>query len=66
MNSGWGTNANANELATVAASAGAFPLTVGSRDAALLLTLAPGTYTALLNGVSDTSGIALLEVYEVP
>ena len=37
-----------------------------SRDAALLLTLAPGNYTALLSGTGDTSGIALLEVYEVP
>ncbi len=65
-NSGWGASANAVDLAAAAAQVGAFPLAAGSRDAALLLTLAPGNYTALLSGTGDTSGIALLEVYEVP
>jgi pectinesterase len=33
------------------------------REAALVLTLAPGTYTAIVNGRSSTSGVALVEVY---
>ena len=33
--------------------------------AALLLTLSPGSYTALVPGASSGSGITLLEVYDV-
>ena len=46
-------------------NAGGFSLVFGSEDAALLLWLEPGLYTALVNGDDDTSGIALIEVYEV-
>jgi hypothetical protein len=53
-------------LQPVARSVGAFDLTLGSRDAALLLTLAPGTYTAQISGVGGTTGEAIVEVYEVP
>lgn len=45
---------------------GAFPLTVGSHDAALVITLPPGTYTAQVSGVDRTTGVALVEVYELP
>jgi hypothetical protein len=45
----------------------AFPLTAGSPDAALLVTLQAGlSYTAQVKGVNDTTGEALVEVYEVP
>jgi hypothetical protein len=44
---------------------GAFKLPRGSNDSALLLTLAPGAYTAQLTGRNNSSGIALVEVYEV-
>ena len=46
-------------------NAGAFPLVLGSQDAALLVWLEPGLYTALVNGDDDSSGISLVEVYEV-
>ena len=52
---------------TVAAAAqrlGAFPFAAGSRDAALLLTLAPGTYTAVVAGGEARGGTALVEVYD--
>jgi hypothetical protein len=39
---------------------------VGSKDAVLLLTLNPGTYTAQVSGVGNTTGVALVEIYEVP
>ena len=45
---------------------GAFALAAGSRDAVLLVTLNPGTYTAQISGVNNTTGVALVEVYEVP
>jgi hypothetical protein len=45
---------------------GAFGLTAGSRDAVLVVTLTPGSYTAQVSGVGSTTGVALVEVYEVP
>ena len=47
-------------------AAGAFALSTGSRDAALLATLGPGAYTAQVTGVGTTqAGMILLEVYDV-
>ncbi len=65
-NDDWGTGANAAETPAAAARLGAFALRAGSRDAALLVSLAPGNYTAVTRGAGDTTGTALLEVYEVP
>jgi hypothetical protein len=45
---------------------GAFPLAPGGRDAALLLTLPPGTYSAQVGGPAGATGVALVEVYEMP
>ncbi len=58
--------ANAADLATAAKSVGAFALVSGSKDAALVITLAPGAYTAQVAASSDTTGVALVEVYELP
>ncbi len=44
---------------------GAFRLTTNSADAALVATLSPGSYTAQVSGVNNTSGIAILEIYDV-
>ena len=45
---------------------GAFPLLSGSRDAAALVTLTAGaSYTVKVSGVNNTTGEALIEVYEV-
>jgi len=52
-------------LQTAFTQAGAFALTTGSRDAALLVSLAPGAYTAQLTGADGGSGTGLIEVYEV-
>ena len=60
-NDNWSDNANA---AQISANSG-FPLPVGSKDAALLLTLNPGTYTVQVSGVGNATGVALVEVYEV-
>jgi hypothetical protein len=47
--------------------AGAFRLTdEGSLDAALIVTLAPGAYTAQVKSGDGSSGSTLLEVYELP
>ncbi len=63
-NDNWGGTA---ALTAAFASVGAFQLSAPtSRDAALLITLAPGNYTAQVSGVGGTSGVAIVEVYEVP
>ena len=48
------------------AGLGAFPFDAASKDAALLITLPPGGYTAQLSGVGGTTGQGLIEVYELP
>ena len=54
-------------LVATFAVVGAFPLPAGtSRDAVLRITLEPGAYTARISGVGNTTGEALLEIYEVP
>jgi len=62
-NNDWGGTA---ELTAAFASVGAFPLPVSSKDAALLVALPPGNYSVQVSGVSNTTGVALVEVYEVP
>lgn len=55
------------DVASAAATAGAFALPVGSKDAALVVTLQPGTYTVHTSATpAGATGIVLLEVYEVP
>jgi hypothetical protein len=65
-NDNWSVAANALELAAMASAVGAFALTAGSKDAALLTTLAAGSYTAIVSGVGNTTGTALVELYAVP
>jgi len=63
-NAGWGADA---QIASTAASVGAFAWSVlDTADAALLVTLPPGAYTAELSGASGDTGVGLIEVYEVP
>jgi hypothetical protein len=62
-NDNWGGD---TQLSAVAGAVGAFALgNAASRDAVLLVTLAPGSYTAQVSGVGG-GGMALVEVYEVP
>ena len=51
---------------TAFSQTGAFGLPATSKDAALLVTLQPGAYTAQVSGVTGTTGVALVEVYEAP
>jgi hypothetical protein len=63
QNDDWGGGA---ALANAFTATYAFALPAASKDAAMLVTLPPGVYTAQVSGVGNTTGIALLEVYEVP
>jgi hypothetical protein len=63
-NNDWG---GTTEMKQVFAQVGAGSLVGdGSKDAALLLTLAPGIYTAHVTGVNNTTGVGLVEIFEVP
>lgn len=54
-----------NTLERAAQRAGAFSLEYGE-EAVLLVTLPPGSYSAQVSGVRDTTGLALVEIYELP
>ena len=61
---GWGGN---SQIAAAAGSVGAFTWgSQGTPDSAILTTLPPGSYTAQVKGASGDTGIALVEVYDVP
>ncbi len=45
---------------------GAFAFVPGSQDAAVIVNLHPGAYTARVSGAGGTTGVALVEVYEIP
>lgn len=51
-------------LRDAASKVGAFPLQV-RRDAAMLITLQPGSYTAKVSGFAGARGVGLVEIYEL-
>ncbi|MCX6952112.1 MAG: hypothetical protein NTV51_08085, partial [Verrucomicrobia bacterium] len=55
-----------DEIVGITRSVGAFDLPAGSKDAVLVLTLPPGSYTIQVSGVNHTTGIALVEAYDLP
>ena len=58
-NDDWGTAANAPDLVASGLAPG------NAREPALLVTLAPGAYTAMVTGVGGTTGVGIVEVFEV-
>jgi hypothetical protein len=64
-NDNWSSAANATEIAATVTAVGAFALAAGSRDAAILTTLEPGAYSAIISGVGNITGTVLMEIYAV-
>ena len=64
-NDDWSVGPGAAEIAQVSGQVGAFALQANSKDAALVASLTPGAYTVQISGVTNTTGIALAEVYPV-
>jgi len=58
-NTGWKTAPNAAEIARTQWA----PTSDG--DCAILTVLEPGGYTTVVSGVNDTTGVALVAVYEL-
>lgn len=65
-NDDWSSEVNAPTVAACAAAVGAFALPVGSKDAAMIVDLPAGTYTAVVSGAANATGNALVEIYVVP
>jgi hypothetical protein len=65
-NDDWSTGPAATATASVATQVGAFALPSGSKDAAFVVTLPAGAYTVQVSGVNNTTGLALVEIYEAP
>ena len=69
-NDNWGVQSGGVSVGTIRStftSVGAFEIAdVASKDAVLLLNLAPGAYTAVVSGNNQSEGLAIVEVYEVP
>jgi hypothetical protein len=58
-NNNWGESANSQEIA----DSGIPP--AEASEPALLMSLAPGSYTAVLSGAGETTGTAVVEVYDL-
>ena len=65
-NDNWSDSVDATTIEATAAQVGAFALPRGSKDAAMIVTVPAGAYTAVTSGVNGTTGTALVEVYVVP
>lgn len=64
QNNDWGTATG--DVAGAITRSGAFALTAGSKDAALLAELPAGAYTVRLENATTTPGIVVAELYQVP
>jgi endonuclease I len=65
-NIGWQSAPNQDALVAATTRVGAFPLRANRADSALLLSLLPVPYTIQVSGADGGTGVALVEVYEVP
>lgn len=65
-NDNWSAGADAADIAAAAKTCGAMTLDPGTKDAAILVELQPGVYSAHVRGAGGATGVALVEVYEVP
>ena len=65
-NSNWSTSADKAAIEAASSQVGAFALGATSADAALIVSLAPGNYSAQVVGAGGSAGIAIIEIYELP
>jgi uncharacterized protein (DUF1800 family) len=65
-NDNWADAGRAPAIAAAGTAAGAFAFSgLASRDAAMLVDLPPGGYTLQVTGAGNSSGLALVEVYDL-
>ena len=66
VSTAWYSQENAEEISGAAAQAGAFSLAETADDVALVTILNPGSWTVKITGAANTSGVALVEIYDLP
>ncbi|MEY2501729.1 MAG: hypothetical protein QOI07_2063 [Verrucomicrobiota bacterium] len=59
FNDNWGQSANSSAIAASGVAPG------NPNESAILMSLAPGPYTAVLSGANQTTGTAVVEVYDL-
>lgn len=64
-NDDWEDFSDQSALAAASQAVGAFAFPAGSKDAAYLVDLPNGRYTAQITGVDATTGVSIVEVYDV-
>lgn len=64
-NDDWGTALNPAEI-TAANGGNLGGITLNAKESVMVVTVASGGYTAIVSGANNTSGVALLEIYELP
>ena len=62
-NVGWGGN---SQLTSIMTAVGALPTPPATGDSTIVITLAPGGYTAVATSASGTAGNVLVDIFEVP
>jgi uncharacterized repeat protein (TIGR03806 family) len=65
-NTGWRSLPDSAAFQLASERLNLFPLAENGADSGLFLTLDPGAYTLQVTGVGDSTGVALVEIYEVP
>jgi hypothetical protein len=70
QNDNWQTQTSVNATQTIGSTADVVAACLsafdsGSKDSALIITLAPGTYTIMITGVSQSTGAAMVEAYDL-
>ncbi len=60
----WDVDQSAQAIIDANNTVGAFPLSPNSGDAAIIMTLNPGIYSARLENEQEGSGVGLLEIYD--
>jgi hypothetical protein len=63
-NNDWTDAASVAQVNATSPIVGAFPLNAGSKDAALVLQLTPGSYTVQISGAGTSAGTVLVEIYD--
>jgi len=64
-NDAWGDNPDPDAILAASQVVGAGQRTLDTNDTALLVELEQGLYTAIVRGQDDTTGVALVEAFEV-
>jgi hypothetical protein len=64
-NTGWNQAPNEADVRSASIAAGAFAFPENSADAAMLIRLLPGTYTAQVAGMGGATGTTLIETYDM-